>query len=178
MGKSDHEKEVLQLLIENRAVIFGFILASVCDHNAAEDIFQEVAVAVCESADKFSIGTNFKAWAREIARRRILAFRREKKKMNLMLEPEILELIEQGFEKMETRTSVPQHIGALRRCLSRVKDQVRHLLHLRYGREFTLAAVSEATGVNPESVRKTLYRTRIKLRACIQSKLKTKETIY
>ncbi len=178
MGKSDHEKEVLQLLIENRAVIFGFILASVCDHNAAEDIFQEVAVAVCESADKFTLGTNFKAWAREIARRRILAFRREKKKLNLMLEPEILELIEQGFEKMEQRTGIPEHVGALKRCLAKVKEQARHLLHLRYGREFSLSAVSEATGLNPESVRKTLYRTRTQLRACIQRKLKTKETVF
>src|SRR5215510_4591025 len=77
--------EVLRLLLEHRDSLFGYIYAIVRDFHVAEDLFQESSVAVCQSATDFQLGTSFGAWAREIARRRVLAYFRTSRRASAIL---------------------------------------------------------------------------------------------
>lgn len=134
MTKSGEPGEVVRLLIEERTSLFTFILAIVRDYYAAEDVLQEVSVAVCESSDQFQPGTNFGAWAREIARRRMLASRRAALRFPAALTDDNLPRLEAAFEQVDSQVSTKQRIGALRRCLEMllhpdVHDQGRIELH-------------------------------------------------
>ena len=71
MTEVDPISNVVRLLMEHRASLFSYIYTAVRDFDVAEEVFQEVSVAVCESYESFEPGTNFRAWAREIARRRV-----------------------------------------------------------------------------------------------------------
>ena len=68
--------QVARLLMQHRATLYGYIFACVRNHADAEDILQNVCVAVTESIDRLTSEDGFLPWAREIARRRILAHRR------------------------------------------------------------------------------------------------------
>src|SRR5689334_6364908 len=68
--------EVARLLMQHRAALYGYIFACVRNHADAEDILQNVSVAVTESIDRLTSEDGFLPWAREIARRRVLAHRR------------------------------------------------------------------------------------------------------
>ena len=163
-----HRQEVLRLLLENRSSLFAFILAVTRRMETAEDVFQDVSVAICENADSYELGTNFKAWSREIARRRIAAsFRRDKRSQQLIA---LLESrgLEAGFARAEEEASAQERVAALRDCLQGLGPFVRRLFELRYSEQLRLQEIAARVGRQPESIRKAIYRGRIALRKCIE----------
>jgi len=88
-GKSAtiRQGEVARLLIQHRTALYGFIFACVRHHDDTEDILQNVSVAVSESIGQLKDEAGFLPWAREIARRRILAYRRTSRR-ELACDPE------------------------------------------------------------------------------------------
>ena len=165
-----HRQEVLRLLLEHRSSLFAFILAVTRKMETAEDIFQEVSLAICESADAYKLGTNFSAWSREIARRRIAAqFRREKRAQQALA---LLESrgLEAGFARADEDTSAQQRVAALHDCLKRLGPFVSRLFDLRYTARLHFQDIASRVGRQPESVRKAIYRGRQALRKCIESR--------
>ena len=167
-------QEMVRLLMEQRAMIYGFVFAIVRDHDAAEEIFQEVSVAVCESCADFEPGTNFGAWAREIARRRIFAHNRKAARFPVSLSDEGLARLQMGFDAVhDEQPSVGQdRLRALRSCLQQVGPKSRRLLELRYEGRSSLKDMARQLARQPESVRKALYRTRQVLKVCIERRLR------
>src|SRR5688572_1363173 len=103
--------EAVRLLMEHRACIFAIIYALVRDYQAAEDIFQDVSVAVCQSYGEFEPGTNFAAWAREIARRRLFAHRRAVGRFPKLLSDEGLARLQIAFDNAE---ECDEHVASQR----------------------------------------------------------------
>ena len=167
---SDHRQEVLRLLLEHRSSLFAFILAVTRRMETAEDVFQDVSLAICESAEAYELGTNFAAWSREIARRRIAAsFRQDKRSQQLLA---LLESrgLEAGFARSDADDSAQQRVAALHDCLQGLGPFVRSLFELRYSARLRLEQIAGRVGRRPESVRKAIYRGRIALRKCIESR--------
>jgi RNA polymerase sigma-70 factor, ECF subfamily len=165
---SAHRQDVLRLLLEHRSSLFAFILAVTRKMDTAEDIFQEVSLAVCESAESYELGTNFTAWAREIARRRIAAnFRRDRRSHQLLA---LLESrgLEAGFARADEQLAAQQRVAALQDCLSRLGPFVRQLFELRYAGRLGLSEIAARVSRQPESIRKAIYRGRMTLRKCIE----------
>ena len=165
-----HRQEVLRLLLEHRSSLFGFILAVTQRMETAEDVFQDVSLAICESADAYVLGTNFSAWSREIARRRIAAqFRQEKRAQQLLA---LLEShgLEAGFARVDEDYSSQLRMAALHDCLKGLGPFVRRLFDLRYTARLHFQEIASRVGRRPESVRKAIYRGRAALRKCIESR--------
>ncbi len=162
--------EIVRLLMEHRGTLFAFIFASVRDYDAAEEILQDVSVVVCENSDGFELGTNFGAWAREIARRRILAFFRNTKRFPDPLSDEELRNLQAGFDAADVVSSKTR-MASLSECLETLKPFAKRLIQMRYAGRFSLCEIGEQVGRQPESVRKALYRTRLSLRECIERRL-------
>src|SRR5260221_13687003 len=81
--------DIARLLMQHRTALYGYIYACVRNHADAEDILQNVSVAVTESIDRLNDDAGFLPWAREIARRRVLAHRRTAGREQA-LDPELL----------------------------------------------------------------------------------------
>ena len=62
--------EFARLVDEHQGRLKGYILSLVFDPHAASDILQETNLILCRKADKFEAGTNFRAWAFRVAKRR------------------------------------------------------------------------------------------------------------
>jgi RNA polymerase sigma-70 factor (ECF subfamily) len=168
---NDERQDVLRLLIEHRNSLFGFIFAAMRDYDAAEEVLQEVSVAICESSGDFRLGTNFGAWAREIARRRVLAYWRQRDSRPALLSDEALQNVSEGFRQEEEVASPQERRRALRLCLERLQPFVRKLIEQRYACKRSLGELATELEQNPESIRKAIYRGRLALRKCIEYRL-------
>ncbi len=171
MTENGEHGEVVRLLMEHRSSLFAFILAIVRNYDTAEDVLQEVSVAVCEASDQFRPGSNFGAWAREIARRRVLANHRAAARFPVGMTDEALRRLEEGFKRADTQASTKQRIDALRYCLQTLTQAARRLLQLRFACRFGHREIAEQVDRQPESVRKSIYRSRQTLRTCIERRL-------
>ena len=163
--------EIVRLLMEHRGTLFVFIYASVRDYDVAEEVLQDVSVVICENSENFELGTNFGAWAREIARRRILAYYRSTKRFPDPLSDEELLNLLAGFDAVDDVTA-KQRMASLSKCLESLKPFAKKILQLRYSGRFSLCEIGQQVGRHPESVRKALYRTRQALRECIERRLR------
>jgi RNA polymerase sigma-70 factor (ECF subfamily) len=175
MTESGGHGEVVRLLMEHRSSLFAFVLAIVRDYDTAEEVLQEVSVTVCEASDQFQPGTNFGAWTREIARRRILAHNRMVARIPASLTDEDLRRLEAGFATADSQASARERIGALRRCLETLTQASRRLLQLRFAGHCSHREIAEQVDRQPESVRRAIYRSRQALRVCIERRLSVAE---
>src|SRR5271163_3423560 len=92
--------QIARLLMHHRTALYGYIYACVRNHADAEDILQNVSVAVTESIDRLADESGFLPWAREIARRRVLAHRRAARH-EMPLDPELLARLAEAADRVE-----------------------------------------------------------------------------
>lgn len=166
--KPDH---IARLLIKHRSSLLAFIVAAVRDFDAAEDLFQDVAIAIWENAASYEPGSNFGAWSRAFARRRIAAHWRARSRVGQSLSDEHLDYVIDGFEQLQTDINPEVRSQALFDCLGQLKPFTSRAFHLRYSQQLSLGHVAEKLGRQPDTIRKTLYRGRMLLRECIERKL-------
>src|SRR5262249_3481809 len=123
--------QIARLLMQHRVALYGYIYACVRNHADAEDILQNVSVAVTESFDKLTEEAGFLPWAREIARRRVLAHKRSAAREQAY-DPELLCRLAEAAERVEQNCSASTHRSALMRCLEGLPPRSRRLISMRY----------------------------------------------
>ena len=162
------QSEISALLMRHRTQLLGFILASVRDYHDAEDILQEVCLVACRRAREFRPGSSFPAWVRAIAARIMLSFHRRKGR-RLTVDPRVIEGLERGAEQREREHRVvTERLRAMNQCLEKLAPGVRRLLDFRYRDGLSIEAIAERAGRGVAAVYKSLLRTRLSLRECIE----------
>ena len=63
--------DLVKLLLEHRDGLLGYVLALTRDRAAAEEVFQEVGLAVVEEAGRATRVAKFLPWVHEMIRRRV-----------------------------------------------------------------------------------------------------------
>src|SRR5438105_551070 len=128
----DNRRAVMRLALEHRAQLWGFLVGLTKDPARAEDLFQNTYLILCEKWEQYRPGTNFLAWARQIARFEFLASVDPDRRPFLTAETEVLELTLQASEREEAPSL---RRDALRQCLDQLPDaRGRRVLELRYGK--------------------------------------------
>ena len=74
-SREDHDrnKQLMLLMTQHQRRIFSYIYTLVPDRHHAEDLLQESSLVICEKFDEFELGTDFVAWACQIAWWRVRA---------------------------------------------------------------------------------------------------------
>lgn len=163
--------QIARLLMHHRTALYGYIYACVRNHADAEDILQNVSVAVTESIDRLNDEAGFLPWAREIARRRILAHRRNSQREQAF-DPELLCRLAEAAERVEEAASSSTHRSALLSCLDKLPPRSRRLIALRY--EGTVKGMSELAtqfGRSVQGIYAQVKRIKARLRDCVQRRL-------
>lgn len=163
--------QVARLLMQHRTTLYGFIYACVRNHDDTEDILQNVSVAVTESIAQLKDEAGFLPWAREIARRRILAHRRSGKR-ETPCDPEVVQALAEAADRLEREEPASMHRAALLACLEALPGESRKLITLRYERETgNIAALAARFGRTVQSVYAQIKRIKIALRECVSRRL-------
>ena len=146
-------------------VVSAFIGSLVRDFTDRDDVLQETAVALLESADRYDPTRPFIAWALGVARNQVRLYLRRTARERCIFEDAIVDDLTNAFSVVS-----PQEIhrlSFLRECLQRLDSREQLLVQLRYAEDLKPADIGKRLGLAANTVSKALQRLRDQLRACI-----------
>lgn len=163
--------EVARLLMQHRTALYGFIYACVRNHADTEDILQNVSVAVTESISQLKDEAGFLPWAREIARRRVLAHRRTARR-ELACDPELVRALADASDRVEIEEPASDHRAALMACLENLPGESRKMIAMRYdGTSGNVSRLAAHFGRSVQSIYAQIKRIKMALRECVGRRL-------
>ncbi len=172
MQNDDRRKELVQQLTACQTRLYGFILTQIPSRERAQDVLQETNLVIWEKADEFAPGTNFWAWASQIARLRVLGYYRDAGRDRHVFSETVLDQLAALGEEISGDEA---HRRALRACLKKLTQQQAELIRERYYRSQSVLAIAESKGQSLSAVKMALYRVRRSLLSCIEGSLQTEQ---
>lgn len=152
----------------------AYILSLLADPLAAQDVLQETNLVLIRKADDFQRGASIEAWAYSTARFQVLAYLRDRKRDRLVFHEGIAEQLAPVAEAVAEETE--RRMQLLGRCVERLSDEHKALLHNRYGKDRSIASMAETHGRSASALKQLLYRIRNLLTACVEERLQMETT--
>ena len=165
------QAHLAQLLVRHRTALYGYVFAVVRNHADAEDILQNVSLAVVESFERLTDAAGFLPWSLEITRRRILQHRRQTGREQV-LDPDLLRQLAEAAVRVEHARPSSMHQTALQTCLENLPAGSREVMQLRYdGSLSDVAELAERLDRSVQSVYAQIKRIKTALRECVERRL-------
>jgi RNA polymerase sigma-70 factor (ECF subfamily) len=161
----------LPLFLAAQADLRAFIGATVQDRVLREDVFQEVAMALWRSFDRYDSSRSFGAWARGVAVRKIMENRRVRSRLPDYCTLDVLEALSDRFEAQEEQSAWAEREQALAFCLELLPEKSARVMSARYGKGELIEQIAADMGLKVEAVYQALCRVRKQLRECVQRRL-------
>jgi RNA polymerase sigma-70 factor (ECF subfamily) len=165
----DHET-ILRHLFAVRQRLSAAAWLIVRDAQAAEDIFQNVALKSVTRDVSFEHEGALLSWANISAKREAIDWLRKRKNETLGLEPDVLDLLNLEWQQTPAQSEGGQ-MEALRECLEGVPSQSRRLLELRYFEGRSCQEVADVVGAGVDAVYQRLSRLHRQLKQCVEQRL-------
>lgn len=172
-SQDTREEEFLQLFVRSQRGLHAYILALVFDPNTAADLLQETNIVLWQKFDQYESGTNFFAWAREVARLTVLRHRRTSSRRIATLDPHLLQDLAEKISELSDATNRDR--AALSCCLQKLKESDRELIVSRYRHGASVSAIAARLGRTENSVSQSLCRIRRTLADCVRRTLQADE---
>lgn len=171
MLKGKNLDDFVQLLTGHQELLRIFIHSLLPNHPDIMDLVQETNLVLWEKRNEFQPGSNFAAWARQIARNKVMNHCKKLRKRGFQVldESTLQRMVEEaepvGTEELEARRQT------LASCLEQLTPENRLLLRARYTSADEMKRHSLRLGRSHESLRVTLFRLRNWLRDCMDHHL-------
>ena len=163
--------EFLRLYVSRQHRIMGYLVTLVGDREVADDLLQETAVTLWEKFDTFEKGTDFLAWALQIAYWKVKNYRRSLARSKIMFSDQMLDQIADRVAVLEPELEARR--TALAYCLKRLDERDRAFLLARYEPGGDVPQAARAAGRSMQAAYKALQRLRRALRDCVSLQIAT-----
>lgn len=163
------QKLLVTLVTQHQRRIFAYIYALVHNRHDAEDLLQETNQVICEKFNEFEQGTDFVAWACQIAYWRVRYWRQRHARSKLVFDDDVLEQIAQTMSTMHPELDARHE--ALAVCLEKLHPRDRELIIARYEPDGSVREAAHRTGRSLEAAYKALSRLRKLLLDCVTHQL-------
>ena len=165
----DPTEEYLKLLSEYEYAIKVYIITMIPRIYDADDIMQDVRLTMWKKFDSFEKGTNFKAWALQIAYYKIMDFKKRKGRENkkLMFTDEFYEAVDNANKKLNFEEDGKRQ--SLQSCIAKLQGPHRQMITLRYKEKLSIEQISEQMGRTVTATYRVISRIRASLKKCITS---------
>ena len=168
-NETESRKRLMALMTRHQRRIFSYIYALVPDRYDAEDLLQETSLVICEKFDDFKEGTDFVAWACQIAYWRVRYSRQKFARSKVVFDQEIVDAVAQTASTMVEELD-ERHV-ALGNCLQKLHPRDRDLLLVRYESGSGVEEAAKRSGRTLQTAYKALARLRKLLLDCVSTKL-------
>ncbi len=170
MSDSSPTETVQRLFLQHATALRGFIFGLLPDRDAAQDVIQEVFLTATQRADQFRPDGNFLAWARGIARNKVLEHFRRRRAHPHLFDNELLEVLAasagEGDDIWEERRT------ALAACIQQLAPRARQILEMRYAETPTPPPeIAQRLAWTVNAVHVALARARKFLQDCTRRRL-------
>src|SRR3954468_15442865 len=98
--EADSRKRLMVLMTRHQRQIFSYIYVLVPNRSDAEDLLQETSLVICEKFHEFKEGTDFVAWACQIAYWRVLYSRQKFARSKVVFDQDIVDIVAQTASSM------------------------------------------------------------------------------
>jgi RNA polymerase sigma factor (sigma-70 family) len=172
------QPKMVRDFLQNRQALLGFIFALTRDQVVAEEVFQEVALAILGEASTGKAVEPFLPWAREVARRRVAEyFRKSSRREGVApLTETMMDALSLAFEEND---EVPERdirrMASLRQCVEALSGRAREAIDLRYRVSYGIEKIASELAWRVDSVNVLLAKTRKALAECVRAKLAATE---
>lgn len=163
------EQDILRVLMRSRDRVAAAAWLVVRDTQAAEDVFQNVAIKAMTKEVCFESDGAVLSWAFITARREAVDWLRRHRRESVAPRAQILDLLE--GEWMAAGLREDHRAAALRECLDELNGKSRDLLRQRYFNGLSCADVAERVGAKLDAVYKRLSRLHQMLKDCVENRL-------
>jgi len=168
-SETESRKRLMALMTRHQLQIFAYIYALVPNRYDAEDLLQETSLVICEKFHEFEDGTDFVAWACQIAYWRVRYSRQKYARSKVVFNQEIVDAVAQTASTMIEELD-DRHI-ALATCLQKLPARDRDLLLVRYEPGSGVEEAARRSGRTLQTAYKALARLRKLLLDCVSTKL-------
>jgi RNA polymerase sigma-70 factor (ECF subfamily) len=134
-----------------------------------DDLFQDTGRVLWEKFDEYESGTDFTAWAFQIARYRVLQHRRELFRGGVTLSDATWESLERAMAQAATEADA--RLDALAACLEMLQADDRELIRDRYHSSKSVKAIADSLGRSLDSVYRALQRIHTRLMDCVRRRM-------
>ena len=166
------QNDFLKLFVKHNRRLFAYILTMIPNHMDAEDVLQQTASILWEKFAEYEPGSHFFAWARQIARYKILEYYKRKKPA-FGLDVELLDRIQAASEPI--LDNLDERMAALRGCLKKLQPRDAKLIHNRFYENTTLKETAAQTNQSVHTLYKRMAYIYTVLQVCIKKTLLTWE---
>lgn len=157
--------EIMTLYAEK---VYLLAYSFVKDKGLAEDVAQEVFIKCYRHLDKFRGESQMKSWIYRIAVNTAKDFIRKRKFKILYFQKEAMEDFMQSESLEDTYVEQSENNQLLQQVLS-LKPKYREVIILHYFHDLKITEISEALGLNPNTVKTRLARGKSELSEMLNS---------
>lgn len=170
-------RDLFEILVRDHVdSVRAFLLASLRDSVAAEDVLQETFLVAWRILDRYDRQLPFGPWVRGIAAKLVMNHRRKLGRSRVhFCDDEVLGRIDEDFRRFAVQKgdTFDEKLDALRDCLQRLNGPQREAIKLHYEHGLHCKEIAVRLGIGFEAVKKHLQRGRAVLQRCLESKLPT-----
>lgn len=167
--ETESRKRLMALMTRHQRQIFSYIYALVPNRYDAEDLLQETSVVICEKFHEFEEGTDFVAWACQIAYWRVRYSRQKFARSKIIFDQAIVDALAQTAGDLAAEID-DRHV-ALGHCLQKLHTRDRELLLTRYEPGCGVEEAARKSGRTLQTAYKALARLRKLLLDCVSNQL-------
>jgi RNA polymerase sigma-70 factor (ECF subfamily) len=168
-SEADRRKQLMALITRHQRRIFSYIYTLVPSRADADDILQETCLVICEKFDEFEPGTDFVAWACQIAYWRVKYARQKFARSKVFFSQDVMDSVAATAGGMNTELDARHE--ALSNCLQKLNTRDREFLLTRYEAGGGVREAARRTGRSLAAAYKALTRIRKLLFDCVTQQL-------
>jgi RNA polymerase sigma-70 factor (ECF subfamily) len=166
---ADPNKLLMLLMTQHQRRVFSYIYTLVPDRHDANDLLQETSLVICEKFHEFTPGTDFVAWACQIAYWQIRKARQKFARAKVVFDQEVVDALAQTAA--ELAGEVNERHEALAHCLEKLPPRDREMVLLRYEPGSGVEEAAQRAGRSMLAAYKALARIRKLLLDCVTHQL-------
>ena len=165
-----NDAEILEHISRHRDQLYRFALRTVWDSSMAEDVFASTVLTAYENRDKFTPGTNFRAWIFRILVNKCFVANREVKRAPDALTPEAVErLVVDSTPRLGSLVKDPKNFfeqcgDEVYRAFRQLSTAQRSCILLKDVEQFSYQEIAQTLGIPVATVMTHLARGRAILR--------------
>lgn len=159
LGDSDAFKVLYQ---RHRERILNFLTTLVENRTLAEDVLNEVFIAVWRNAGRFEGRSQPLTWLMSIARNQAISALRKQREVTGIFD-EVTHNLADGADGPEAEVDKSVHADLIQRCIGKLSPAHRTIVELIYYQDCSVSEAANILAVPPNTVKTRMFYARKKL---------------
>ena len=168
-GSSQNEDDFIRQLTAGQTKLRSLVLGLAPTRSDADDVLQEVNLALWRKRHAFDVERDFLSWACGFVLQEIRNFRKKSARDRLWFSDSTLELLTEAWPACDS--SEGDRRDALAFCIKKLGSVEYEYIAQYYGKRLSGPEIAESSARPVSTVYKVLARARQSLRACVERTL-------